>query len=228
MRARIPYVLVGDVGFYERAEIKDVLALLRLCATPEDRQSDEAFRRVVNVPARGFGAKALQEVENEAAWRQVPLLTALENRRPAAEDTLSRACLRGRHQGRGSGPRVRHSLIRVLAADWIRPATARCCATARRRRRKAGWRMCRSCSNWPAAFTRRVNCLDHAALSTSGPKEGNADQVRLMTPPQGEGARVPARLSAPPGRRARFRLTMATFPRSAGSRMWQSRVACGG
>ena len=78
MHARIPYVLVGDVGFYERAEIKDVLALLRLCATPEDRQSDESFRRVINVPARGFGAKALQEVEDEAAWRQVPLLTALE------------------------------------------------------------------------------------------------------------------------------------------------------
>src|SRR5208282_5223519 len=40
MRARIPYVIVGDVGFYQRAEIKDALAILRLAATPDDRQSD--------------------------------------------------------------------------------------------------------------------------------------------------------------------------------------------
>src|SRR5271168_1872031 len=42
MHARIPYVLIGDVAFYQRAEIKDALALLRLSANPDDRQSDEA------------------------------------------------------------------------------------------------------------------------------------------------------------------------------------------
>ena len=78
MRARIPYVLVGDVGFYQRAEIKDALALLRLSATPDDAQADEALRRVINVPARGFGAKAMEALAAEAAWRQVPLLVALD------------------------------------------------------------------------------------------------------------------------------------------------------
>ena len=58
MRGRIPYVLVGDVGFYQRAEIKDALALLRLSATPDSPQGDEAFRRIINVPPRGFGPKA--------------------------------------------------------------------------------------------------------------------------------------------------------------------------
>ena len=78
MRARVPYVLVGDVGFYQRAEIKDALALLRLAANPDDRQSDEAFRRVCNVPARGLGPKALAVLEEEAAHRAVSLLAAAE------------------------------------------------------------------------------------------------------------------------------------------------------
>ena len=78
MRARIPYARIGDVGFYQRAEIKDALALLRLATTPDDAQADEAFRRVINMPARGFGAKAMDIVEVEATWRRVPLLVALE------------------------------------------------------------------------------------------------------------------------------------------------------
>ena len=45
--------------FYERAEVKDVLAYLRLAARPED---DLAFRRVVNVPARGIGAATLDRL----------------------------------------------------------------------------------------------------------------------------------------------------------------------
>src|SRR3984893_10205322 len=78
IRARVPYMLIGDVGFYQRAEIKDALALLRLAVTPDDAQADEAFRREINVPARGFGAKAMDIVEAGAAWRRVPLLLALE------------------------------------------------------------------------------------------------------------------------------------------------------
>jgi DNA helicase-2/ATP-dependent DNA helicase PcrA len=61
MHARIPYVLIGDVGFYQRAEVKDALALLRLAARPDDFQSDEAFRRVCNTPPRGVGPKTLEE-----------------------------------------------------------------------------------------------------------------------------------------------------------------------
>ena len=77
-QARVPYTIVGDTGFYQRASVKDALALLRLSASPDDRQSDEAFRRVANKPARGIGAKALGLVEVEAGWRDVSLLTAIE------------------------------------------------------------------------------------------------------------------------------------------------------
>jgi superfamily I DNA/RNA helicase len=78
MRAKIPYRLVGDVGFYARAEIKDALALLRLAAMPDDRQSNEAFRRVINEPRRGFGAKAIEILEQDASFFDVSLLKAVE------------------------------------------------------------------------------------------------------------------------------------------------------
>src|SRR2546429_575355 len=52
----IPYRLIGAVSFYERREIKDLLAYLRLIANPAD---DEAFLRVVNVPRRGIGDASL-------------------------------------------------------------------------------------------------------------------------------------------------------------------------
>ena len=59
----IPYRVVGGVRFYDRKEIKDVMAYLRLIFQPEDRVS---FERIVNVPTRGIGAKSLQ---NFFAWQ---------------------------------------------------------------------------------------------------------------------------------------------------------------
>ena len=57
VRYGLPYRIVGGVRFYDRKEIKDVMAYLRLIFQPEDRVS---FERVVNVPARGVGAKSIQ------------------------------------------------------------------------------------------------------------------------------------------------------------------------
>ncbi len=69
----IPYRLVGAVSFYERREVKDVLAYLRLIANPAD---DEAFARIVNVPRRGIGdASFAQLVRTATQWGQ-PLLAA--------------------------------------------------------------------------------------------------------------------------------------------------------
>jgi DNA helicase II / ATP-dependent DNA helicase PcrA len=71
----IPYRVVGGVRFYDRKEIKDIVAYLRLIFQPEDRVS---FERIVNIPARGVGAKSLQ---NFFAWKQtldVNLFQALQ------------------------------------------------------------------------------------------------------------------------------------------------------
>jgi DNA helicase-2/ATP-dependent DNA helicase PcrA len=63
LRARIPYLVVGGVGFYERKEVKDLLAYLRLVLAPRDAI---ALRRVINVPPRGIGAKTVEEIERVA------------------------------------------------------------------------------------------------------------------------------------------------------------------
>lgn len=58
MQQRIPYQLVGGVRFYDRKEIKDIIANLRLLYQPNDRMS---FSRIANVPARGIGATSLEK-----------------------------------------------------------------------------------------------------------------------------------------------------------------------
>jgi DNA helicase II / ATP-dependent DNA helicase PcrA len=70
-RGRIPYVIVGGVRFYERREIKDTLAYLRLIINPAD---DVAFRRAIGAPARGIGATTLARLDDEAARQTRPLL----------------------------------------------------------------------------------------------------------------------------------------------------------
>jgi DNA helicase II / ATP-dependent DNA helicase PcrA len=77
----IPYRVVGGVRFYDRKEIKDILAYLRLIFQPEDRVS---FERVVNIPARGVGAKSLQ---NFFAWQRHHDLRLLEALQQAADCT---------------------------------------------------------------------------------------------------------------------------------------------
>src|SRR5881396_2773260 len=67
----IPYRLVGAVSFYERREVKDVLAYLRLIANPAD---DEAFARIVNVPRRGIGDASFTPLVRAATQWGKPLL----------------------------------------------------------------------------------------------------------------------------------------------------------
>jgi len=75
---RIPYVLVGDTGFWQRGAVRDALAYLRLMESAESGQSDEAFRRVVNLPKRGIGAKTLARIERAAEEQGVSLFVAAE------------------------------------------------------------------------------------------------------------------------------------------------------
>lgn len=69
----MPYRIVGGFRFYERAEIRDALAYLRVVAQPAD---DLAFERIVNVPKRGLGDKALAKVHQFARAQGLPLTTA--------------------------------------------------------------------------------------------------------------------------------------------------------
>ncbi len=73
-RHGIAYVIVGGIRFYERKEIKDVLAYLRLVANPLDSLS---LRRIINYPLRGIGDATLRKLQEHALQRRIPLFEAL-------------------------------------------------------------------------------------------------------------------------------------------------------
>jgi len=89
VRRAIPYVVVGGVRFWERAEVRDALAYLRLVVAPEDAI---AFRRAIHVPARGIGAATMDLLEAAAREDGVPLPTAAR-RLPATLTPRARTAL---------------------------------------------------------------------------------------------------------------------------------------
>lgn len=76
-RMRIPYKIYGGLSFYQRKEIKDVIAYLRLIVNHED---SEAFKRIINVPARGIGATTQQKlIDAKNANPHVDMLEILKS-----------------------------------------------------------------------------------------------------------------------------------------------------
>ena len=189
LRCRIPFVLVGDTGFYQRAEIKDALAFLRLAATPDDPQADEAFRRVINAPARGFGAKAMDAVEAEAAWRQVPLLVALET---AQLPPKTRSAGLGfvdaiRGVGRDWETTLADQLSLLLDATGYRAMLRE----SRAETIEGRLENVQELIHLAGSFHSARELLDHAALSTGGPNEDETERVRLMTLHKSRGLEFP-------------------------------------
>ncbi len=90
-RRQVPYRVVGGLRFWQRAEVKDALAYLRLVVRPEDAL---AFERVVNVPARGIGAVTIDALRShaEAVGRPVPIAArdTPETLTPRAQVALGR------------------------------------------------------------------------------------------------------------------------------------------
>ncbi len=86
LRRGIPYRLVGGVRFYERREVKDVLAYLRLVANPRDAVS---FGRVVNVPKRKIGDRTVAEVERLARRKRLSPFEAVNVLDDTIEITVS-------------------------------------------------------------------------------------------------------------------------------------------
>jgi DNA helicase-2/ATP-dependent DNA helicase PcrA len=81
-RSAIPYAIVGGIRFYERKEIKDVLAYLRLLVNPHD---EESLLRVINYPARGIGETTIQRVTEFAGTKSISLEGALGRVREIGE-----------------------------------------------------------------------------------------------------------------------------------------------
>ncbi|MFA7073954.1 MAG: UvrD-helicase domain-containing protein [Endomicrobiaceae bacterium] len=74
-RQGLPYTIVGSLKFYDRAEIKDIMAYLKLIHNPDDNIS---FKRVVNVPKRGVGKTSMTKLENFASGKGLSLFESLK------------------------------------------------------------------------------------------------------------------------------------------------------
>ena len=189
MRARVPYVIVGDVGFYQRAEIKDALALLRLSARPDDYQSDDAFRRVCNVPPRGLGPKAMEEIQGEAAFGMVSLLRAVDTARlPPKTRAAAMAfveAVRGATQDRGATLADQLSLLldRTGYRTWLRESRAEDTVDRLENLQEL--------LTLAGGFHSATELLDHAALASAAPGETVDGRVQLMTLHKGKGLEFP-------------------------------------
>jgi len=74
IKEQIPYKVIGGLKFYERAEIRDMLAYFRLILQPSD---DLAFERIINKPARGIGEKTIDKFRERAKIERIPLYHAM-------------------------------------------------------------------------------------------------------------------------------------------------------
>ncbi|QZE13250.1 exodeoxyribonuclease V subunit gamma [Halosquirtibacter laminarini] len=69
-KRNIPYKIFGGLSFYQRKEIKDVLAYFKLIVNPQD---DESLKRIINFPTRGIGATTVTKLENAAAFNDLSI-----------------------------------------------------------------------------------------------------------------------------------------------------------
>ena len=76
MHAGLPYVIVGGLKFYDRMEIKNILAYLRLIYNPKD---DMSLKRIINVPKRGIGMTTIAKVQNFAEQHEASIFDVISN-----------------------------------------------------------------------------------------------------------------------------------------------------
>jgi DNA helicase-2/ATP-dependent DNA helicase PcrA len=135
IRVGMPYKVVGGVRFYERKEVRDALAYLKLVANPADVVS---LRRVINVPKRGIGEKAESCIESFADRERIAFASAL--RRCSEVNTLApRRSRRSRSSSRcwrssSSWWRPGRVRPRCWRASSTAPATSPSCRPAPTRR----------------------------------------------------------------------------------------------
>ncbi len=154
----IPYRVIGGPRFYERAEIRDAMAYMRLIAQGDD---DLAFERIVNRPKRGIGDASVQALHRFARARGVPLLAAAreiagtDEVPPKARKALGELAANFRA---GAMPR---GIFRIR--NWprwcsTRAATPTCSRTTNRPKRRAGSTTSRnSCVRWSSSNRWRVS-----------------------------------------------------------------------
>ncbi len=177
----LPYRVVGGPRFYERQEIRDALAYLRLVAQPAD---DLAFERIANTPRRGIGSATLQQLHAAAREQRLPLIEAARlliagaELRPAARSALA-AFVAALDRWRGEAERVSHTDLAQIVLDesgytqmWQEDRSP-----------DAGGRLenLKELVVAMAEFENLGGFLEHVSLVMDNAAEKGGDMVNLMT-----------------------------------------------
>jgi ATP-dependent DNA helicase Rep len=202
---RIPYYLSGGLSFFERTEVRDIMAYLKLLANPDN---DSAFLRVVNTPRREIGAATLEKLSAYAQGRSLSLFAAsfemglaqhLSDRQLAS---LKRFCVwlsdladRAREEEPGA---VLHSLLADIAYDaWLKETCDSLDAAEKRMENVlelTGWltRLAKQeQEDEPSTFAELVARLSLIGMLDNEDDESQSDQVSLMTLHAAKGLEFP-------------------------------------
>ena len=177
----LPYRVIGGPRFYERAEIRDALAYLRVINSPAD---DLAFERIVNVPKRGLGDATVQLLHDHARKRRVPLTEAAravietDELKPKPRSAL-RGVLEAFDRWRGQRDSLPHTELAEIVLDesgytemWQKDRSAD--AAGRLENLKE---LIRSMDE----FESLQGFLEHISLVMDNEKGAEADAVNIMT-----------------------------------------------
>jgi DNA helicase-2/ATP-dependent DNA helicase PcrA len=177
----LPYRVIGGPRFYERAEIRDALAYLRVVNSPAD---DLAFERIVNVPKRGLGDATVQMLHDHARKRRVPLteaaraMVATDELKPKPRGSL-RALIEAIDRWRKQRDALPHNELAEIILDesgytemWQKDRSAD--AAGRLENLKE---LVRSMEE----FENLQGFLEHIALVMDNEKAAEADAVNIMT-----------------------------------------------
>jgi ATP-dependent DNA helicase Rep len=201
---RIPYVISGGTSFFSYAEVKDIMAYLRLVSNPDD---DAAFLRVVNTPRREIGAVTLEKLGNYAGERGISLFTASfeiglkSTLNERSFQRLSRFCEwlvdMGDRSRRGDPVEVVRSLLKEIDyQSWLND-TSRDLKAAERKMENVNdlvaWlkRMAEDWDEGEASLAELINRLCLFDILERQNEQESHDSVRLMTLHASKGLEFP-------------------------------------
>ncbi len=177
----IPYRVVGGLRFYERAEIRDAIAYMRLVVQPAD---DLAFERIINVPRRGVGEVALRALHETARANAIPLTGA-------AQQLVAEGSLKGKMKDAlaellRSAARWREMLDRdghVVTVATVLDESGYATMWEQDKSPEAPGRLenLKELVRALADFETLAGFLDHVSLVMENDEQSGADRVSLMT-----------------------------------------------
>lgn len=188
---RIPYQLVGGIRFYDRKEIKDIIAYLRVVYQPNDRIS---FSRIVNVPSRGIGATSLERFLTWQGATEMTIVEALlrihevDGLTPRAKNALGALGTHFRElnnmltEGLSPSDIIERLLKLTNYRDYLRDGTPQ----AEEREENIG-----SLLSDVRVFADLQEFLEETALLSSADTEAGTDKVTLMTLHAAKGLEFP-------------------------------------